>query len=157
MTEGETFMRRALTLAEDNVQSGRGGPFGSVIVRDGTIVGEGANQVTSLHDPTAHAEITAIRNACQTLHTFSLVGCEIYTNCEPCPMCLAAIYWARLDRVYYSNTRDDAAGIGFDDAFFYEELDRPLTERRVPSERVKIVGALDAFEAWLAKEDKIPY
>jgi len=119
MTDGEAFMRRALALAEENVRSGRGGPFGSVIVRNGEIVGEGSNQVTSLHDPTAHAEISAIRNACQALRSFSVAGCEIYTNCEPCPMCLAAIYWARLDRVYYANTRDDAAGIGFDDAFFY--------------------------------------
>src|SRR5262249_17723277 len=118
----EIFMRRAIELSLEQARSGAGGPFGAVIVRDGRIIAEGANRVTPSHDPTAHAEIVAIRNACAALHDFSLAGCEIYTSCEPCPMCLAAIYWARLDRIHYANDRADAAGIGFDDAFLYEEI-----------------------------------
>ncbi|MFQ5550107.1 MAG: nucleoside deaminase [Gemmatimonadales bacterium] len=150
-------MRRALEIAELNVSSGRGGPFGAVIVRGGEIVGEGCNTVTSGNDPTAHAEIMAIRAACGKLGDFSLSGCEIYTNCEPCPMCLAAIYWARLDRIYYANSRSDAAAIGFDDEFLYDEVALPESERKIPAERLDIEGARDAFNAWRDKPDKIPY
>lgn len=144
----ERFMERAIALAEENVRAGRGGPFGAVVVRNGEVIGEGANEVTSRNDPTAHAEITAIRAACTRLGTFSLAGCEIYASCEPCPMCLAAIYWARLDRVYYANTRQDAARVGFDDARFYDELALPPTGRAVPAERLHLPRALDAFAEW---------
>ncbi len=154
---GEDFMRRAIALSVEQANSGVGGPFGAVIVKDGRIIAEGANRVTSSCDPTAHAEIVAIRNACAALHDFSLAGCEIYTSCEPCPMCLAAIYWARLDRIHYANSRSDAAHIGFDDAFLYDEIPRPIEMRSVPTLRLLPEEAIAAFEAWLAKADKIPY
>lgn len=157
MNPREQFMQRAIELAEANVRAGRGGPFGAVVVRSGEVIGEGANEVTSKNDPTAHAEIAAIRAACRHLNHFSLAGCEIYANCEPCPMCLAAIYWARLDRLFYANTRADAARIGFDDAAFYQELVSAIDERSVPTERVPLPRALTAFELWAAKPDRIPY
>lgn len=150
-------MRRAIALAEDSVAGGKGGPFGAVIVHDGRIVGEGSNQVTLNHDPTAHAEVTAIRAACRELGAFSLEGCEIYTSCEPCPMCLSAIYWARIDRIWYGNTAADAAEIGFDDAFIYEEIDRPKDERSIPAARVLPDEAGNAFRMWAESEDKTPY
>ena len=157
MDPREPFMQRAIELAEANVRAGCGGPFGAVVVRSGEVIGEGVNEVTSKNDPTAHAEVAAIRAACRELKHFSLAGCEIYTNCEPCPMCLAAIYWARLDRLFYANTRADAARIGFDDAVFYQELANATGERSVPAERVAMPRALTAFELWAAKPDRIPY
>lgn len=150
-------MRQAIGLSRRKMQEGAGGPFGAVIVRDGTIVGEGWNQVTSANDPTAHAEIVAIRDACRRLGSFSLKGCTIYTSCEPCPMCLSAIYWARFDRMFYANTRDEAAAIGFDDAFLYTEVALPMQSRSLPSARLLDREALDVFEEWAAKPDRVPY
>lgn len=149
-------MRRAIELSIRNVENG-GGPFGAVIARDGEIIAEGVNRVTASHDPTAHAEVSAIRAACAKLGTFDLSGCEIYTSCEPCPMCLGAIYWAHLDRMYYGNDKRDAAGIGFDDSFIYDEMALSVTERRLSSERMLDREAIKAFEAWTEKEDKIRY
>ena len=153
----ETLMRAAIKLAEDNVRSERGGPFGAVVVRDGRIVGRGVNSVTRTNDPSAHAEVLAIRDACQALDTFTLKGCSMYTSCEPCPMCLAAIYWARLDRIFYGNTKADAAGIGFDDAHIYREVSSPAGERVVPAERMLEEEAIRAFEAWEASDTKVPH
>ncbi|HWK45735.1 MAG TPA: nucleoside deaminase [Stellaceae bacterium] len=150
----QSFMRRAIALSQG---IGEGGPFGAVIVKDGRIIAEGNNRVTSTNDPTAHAEIVAIRNACATLNSFSLAGCEIYSSCEPCPMCLAAIYWARLDRIHYGNSRIDAARIGFDDEFLYQEIPRPIGERRMPMTQVLAEEALAAFAAWHRRPDKTPY
>src|SRR5499425_2923487 len=129
----DSFMARAIQLSIENVHSGRGGPFGAVIVRGDNIVAEGSNQVTSTNDPTAHAEVLAIRQACAKLGTFELKDCELYTSCEPCPMCLGAIYWARLARIYFANTAEDAAKIGFDDSFIYSELNKPHMQRRIPT------------------------
>ncbi len=151
------FMRRAIELSRQMMREGRGGPFGAVIVRDGEIVAEGFNMVTSAKDPTAHAEVVAIREACRKLDDFSLAGCEIYTSCEPCPMCLAAIYWARLERMYYANSREDAADIGFDDAFIYDEIPKPVEQRSLPSMRMLDREALTVFAEWARKEDKIEY
>ncbi len=130
------FMRQAIALATENVSSGRGGPFGAVIVRDGAVVATGVNQVTVTNDPTAHAEVVAIRRACAELGVFSLEGCEMYTSCEPCPMCLAAIYWSRMDAIFFGNTAADAAAAGFDDAFLYEELKKPVDSRRIPTRTI---------------------
>lgn len=151
------FMTRAIQLAIDSVQSGRGGPFGAVIVKDGKIVGEGANCVTLTNDPTAHAEMLAIRNACGRLGNFELLECELYTSCEPCPMCLGAIYWSRLAHVYFANTTRDAAEIGFDDSFIYREIVLPHAERRIPTTQMMREEALAAFRAWENKPDKIVY
>ena len=151
------FMREAIRLSRQHMERGAGGPFGAVIVRGTTIVGRGWNKVTSTLDPTAHAEVTAIRAACRRLKTFQLSGCEIYTSCEPCPMCLAAIYWARLDRIWYANTRRDAARIGFDDAVFYREVAAPVTRRRLPMKKLLREEALDVFRAWTAHPDRIMY
>lgn len=156
MSEAE-FMRRAIALSHERMEAGEGGPFGAVIVRDGAIVAEGWNQVTSENDPTAHAEIVAIRRACAALDNFVLDDCEIYTSCEPCPMCLSAIYWARLKCLYYGNSKDDAAGIGFDDAYLYREVGLAPGERSVPAIRLLADEALEAFRAWEAKPDKIAY
>ncbi len=150
-------MRRAIALSHERMEAGDGGPFGAVIVRDGAIVAEGWNQVTSENDPTAHAEIVAIRRACAALESFVLDDCEIYTSCEPCPMCLSAIYWARLRRLYYGNSKDDAAGIGFDDAYLYREVGLAPGERSVPTVRLLADEALEAFRAWEAKPDKTAY
>ena len=150
-------MRRAIVLASDNVRSGSGGPFGAVIVREGAVVGEGANRVTCNHDPTAHAEVCAIRAACHALETFSLHGCEIYSSCEPCPMCLAAIYWARIDRIWFGNTSADAARAGFDDAFLYRELALPTRQRTLPSSMLLREPAWESFQLWLDSPAKIPY
>jgi guanine deaminase len=152
-----TFMARAIQLSLESVQSGGGGPFGAVVVRKGDIIGEGVNQVTAGNDPTAHAEVLAIRRACAKLGTFELTGCELYTSCEPCPMCLGAIYWARLARVYYANTAADAAAIGFDDSLIYAELKAPPIERSIPAVQMMREEALAAFRAWSEKSDKIPY
>jgi guanine deaminase len=151
------FMQVAIDLSLQNVRSGKGGPFGAVIVKNGTIIATGHNQVTSTNDPTAHAEIVAIREACRVLQNFQLKGCELYTSCEPCPMCLGAIYWARLDRVYYANTKTDAAQIGFDDRLIYEELDLPMSDRTLPMVQLMRQEALVAFQTWNKKIDKIEY
>ena len=157
MAEPKDLIRRAVALSAEKMREGFGGPFGAVVARDGEILAEGYNQVTAYHDPTAHAEVVAIREACRKLGSFSLQGCEMYTSCEPCPMCLGAIYWARLDRVYYANTRSDAAAIGFDDDHIYRELDKPIDERAVPFIRLESEEARRAFQEWLEKPDKIPY
>ena len=152
----EELMRKAIELSIDNVAAG-GGPFGAVIAKDGEIIATGVNRVTADHDPTAHAEINAIRKACQVLNTFDLSGCELYTSCEPCPMCLGAIYWAHLDRVYYGNSKQDAANIDFDDSFIYDELSRDYSERKLPMERLLPEEAIKAFTYWEQKEDKVRY
>lgn len=151
------FMRRAIALASENVGSGNGGPFGAVIVRDGVIVGEGTNRVTEQNDPTAHAEITAIRAACAQLDTYVLRGCEIYSSCEPCPMCLAAIYWAHLDRIWYGNTSADAARVDFDDAKLYRELSLPAAQRAIASGMLLPDEAWESFRLWIATPNKIVY
>ena len=151
------FMARAIELSIQGVQSGRGGPFGAVIVKDGEILGEGANQVTSTKDPTAHAEMLAIRMACARLGSFELKNCELYTSCEPCPMCLGAIYWARLARVYFANTAEDAAKFGFDDSLIYSELKQAHANRRIPVIQMMREEALAGFHAWEAKPNKILY
>lgn len=150
-------MRRAIALSLENVKSGRGGPFAALVVQNGEILGEGTNQVTSTNDPSAHAEVLAIRQACKKLNDFRLAGCEVYATCEPCPMCMALIYWARLDRVYYGNTAMDAAAIGFDDARIYRELNEPSSKRNIPMVQVLRDEALAAFRAWEAKPDKVRY
>ena len=152
----EDLMRRAIALAVDNVANG-GGPFGAVIARDDEIVAEGVNRVTANHDPTAHAEVSAIRAACSQLQTFDLTGCEIYTSCEPCPMCLGAIYWAHLDRIFYGANQHDAAAINFDDAFIYRELAVPVEQREKQMTALLPSEALAAFEAWRQKDDKVEY
>ena len=155
--DAQSLMRQAIRLSLEKMDQGQGGPFGAVIAREGSIISEGYNQVTSQNDPTAHAEIVAIRRACETLDNFSLAGCDIYTSCEPCPMCLSAIYWARIDRIYYANTRQDAAVIGFDDEFLYREVSIPLEHRQIPTTRLLEHEAIAAFEAWMNKSDKILY
>lgn len=155
MTKQE-LMQRAIDLAVENVRNG-GGPFGAVIARGGEIVAEGVNRVTSQHDPTAHAEVQAIRKACSELNTFDLTGLDIYASCEPCPMCLGAIYWAHLDHLYFVGTKDDAARIGFDDAFIYKELPLPIHERKLPTEAMMNAEAQAPFVAWQEKEDKVEY
>ena len=155
MTKQE-LMQRAIDLAVENVRNG-GGPFGAVIARGGEIVAEGVNRVTSQHDPTAHAEVQAIRKACSELNTFDLTGLDIYASCEPCPMCLGAIYWAHLDHLYFAGTKDDAARIGFDDAFIYKELPLPIHERKLPTEAMMNAEAQAPFVAWQEKDDKVEY
>lgn len=150
------LMREAIRLSEENLRNG-GGPFGAVIAKDGEIVATGVNRVTSESDPTAHAEVNAIRAACRRLGTFNLSGCEIYSSCEPCPMCLGAIYWARLDALYYGNDKHDAARIGFDDAFIYEEIDLKPQERKLASRRLLAEEAIRAFDEWMNKKDKVEY
>lgn len=158
MREQETaHMREAIRLSIQNVNSGKGGPFGAVVVKDGKIIARGANSVTATNDPTAHAEVVAIREACKTLNTFQLEGCEIYTSCEPCPMCLGAIYWARPDKLYYANTKQDAAAIDFDDQFIYEELEKPLGERKLFTQQLLREEALEAFQKWSHSTQKIEY
>ena len=150
-------MRQAIDLATENVRSGRGGPFAALIVKHGQVVSQGTNLVTSGNDPTAHAEIVAIRSACQSLYTFQLAGCEIYTTCEPCPMCLGAIYWARLSRVYFACTAADAADAGFDDSFIYSQSRLPHGERQIPMTQLMRDSSLRAFQAWADKQDKVRY
>jgi guanine deaminase len=151
------FMEQAIALATENVTSGCGGPFGSVIVRNGKVIAAGANQVTSNNDPTAHAEIVAIRKACEALGSFSLAGCEIYTSCEPCPMCMAAIYWARMDAIYFGNTAADARWAGFDDAHLYDEVKKPIEERSIPTINLMRDKAISSFEAWREHAGRIDY
>jgi guanine deaminase len=151
------FMREAIRLSIQMMRRGKGGPFGAVVVRDGKVVGRGSNQVTSTNDPTAHAEILAIREACQRLKTFQLDDCDLYTSCEPCPMCLSAIYWARLGNVFYANTRQDAARIDFDDDFIYREVALPIGKRTLKMKQLLREEALAAFAEWQQKTDKILY
>ena len=155
--EHNQFMRLAIAMSEDNVRSGNGGPFGAVIVKDGVVVAKGCNLVTSTNDPTAHAEVSTIRLACTALNTFDLSGCIIYTSCEPCPMCLGAIYWARIDMVYYGNTKKDAADIGFDDQFIYEELDLPMAQRKLPISQMMRDESIRAFQLWETTDTKTKY
>ncbi len=157
MKEKEGFMREAIRLSIENMRAGNGGPFGAVVVKDGKIIARGFNQVTSSNDPTAHAEVVAIREACKVLNSFQLEDCEIYTSCEPCPMCLGAIYWARPSKMYYANTKKDAANIGFDDQFIYEELDLPLDKRQLSAEQLLQDEAIVAFKEWEEKTNKIEY
>ncbi len=155
--EHMSFMRRAIALAIEGVESGAGGPFGAVVVKNGEIVGEGYNHVTSSCDPTAHAEIVAMREACQKMNTFQLEGCILYTSCEPCPMCFGAIYWARPDKVYYAATKEDAAEALFDDAFIYKELSLPSSNRRIPFLPLLNQEGKAPFESWMDKEDREAY
>jgi len=150
-------MREAIRLSLEKSRDNCGGPFGAVVVREGEIIGRGWNQVTSKNDPTAHAEVMAIRAACKKLNTFQLDDCELYTSCEPCPMCLSAIYWARVRRIFYANTRRDAARIKFDDNLIYREISRPMARRKIPMRQLLRPEALKAFAAWEAKTDKVRY
>ena len=150
-------MRAAIRLSQTKMRANCGGPFGAVVVRHGKIIARGWNQVTSTNDPTAHAEVTAIRAACRKLKTFQLNDCELYTSCEPCPMCLAAIYWARFKKVYYANTRADAANIQFDDEWLYREVSKPVGKRKIPMRQLLRAEALKIFAEWQAKPDKIRY
>ena len=150
------FMKKAIELSVESVNNG-GGPFGCVIVKDKKIISEGSNKVTSTNDPTAHGEIVAIRKACEKLKDFSLKGCELYSNCEPCPMCLSAIYWARIEKIYYANTREDAQEIDFDDSFIYSEFKKNINERKIPMFQMMRNEALKTFELWHKKKDKIKY
>ena len=150
------FMKRAIELSVESVNNG-GGPFGCVIVKDNKIISEGSNKVTSTNDPTAHGEIVAIRDACKELNNFSLNGCELYSNCEPCPMCLSAIYWARIEKIYYANTRKDAQKIDFDDSLIYSEFKKNIDKRKIPMIQMMRNEALKAFELWDKKTDKVKY
>lgn len=150
-------MKQAIQLSVENMRQGAGGPFGAVVVKDGKIVGTGWNKVTSTNDPTAHAEVVAIRDACRNLNNFDLSGATIYTSCEPCPMCLSAIYWARIEKIYYANTRKDAADIAFDDDFIYQEIPKDIKDRKVPMEQCCHDEALAAFKEWQEKQDKVRY
>lgn len=150
-------MKRAIELSKEKMLNNEGGPFGAVIVKDGEIIAEGWNQVTSCNDPTAHAEVNAIRNACKKINNFSLEGYSIYTSCEPCPMCLSAIYWARLDKIYYANTRKDAAAIDFDDDHIYSEINIPIEKRKIPMEQIDRDKAIEVFKTWTKKQDKVEY
>ena len=158
MTDSQkNFMRQAIQLAKDGMLSGAGGPFGCVIVKDGKIVGQGSNRVLTTQDPTAHAEVVAIRDACKNLNHFQLEGCELYASCEPCPMCLGAIYWARPDRVFFACTKEDAAAIGFDDELIYREIEIKPSKRKIPMENLLREESLEAFELWKEKGDKALY
>ena len=150
------FMSRAIELSIESVKSG-GGPFGSVIIKNNGIISEGMNRVTKNNDPTAHGEIVAIRNACKNLNDFSLKGCELYTSCEPCPMCLSAIYWSRIDKIYYANTRDDAKKIDFDDSLIYSELTKKIKERKIPTTQLMRDEALQGFKLWKNTKNKVKY
>ncbi len=151
------YLREAVQLAHEHMRAGAGGPFGALVVRDGEIIGKGWNRVTSHNDPTAHAEVSAIRAACDKVGDFSLAGSVIYTSCEPCPMCLGAIWWSRIDVVYFASTRDDAARVGFDDAALYREVSLALSDRQLPLLRYALPEAEDLMNAWTQKDDKIPY
>ena len=153
----EAFLRQAVDLAVDNVRQGLGGPFGALVVKDGEVIATGANRVTTSNDPTAHAEIVAIREACQKVGAFRLDGCDIYTSCEPCPMCLGAIYWARVKGFYFAGSQDDAARGQFDDSFIYSELHKPLDGRTIPGYRLLATEGFRPFEEWLKSQRKVPY
>lgn len=154
--EHEKFMKIAIDLANLSIETG-GGPFGAIVVKNGEVIARGSNSVTKLNDPTAHAEVQAIRNACSELNTFNLEGCVVYTSCEPCPMCLSAIYWAGIERVYFANTRQDAADIGFDDSLIYNEIPLAHSKRKIPAEQFMREEAIETFRLWSAKEDKVEY
>ena len=156
MTQEEMFMKEAIRMSRESVENG-GGPFGAVIVKAGEIIAKASNKVTQDNDPTAHAEVTAIRTAAKKLKTFNLSGCEIYTSCEPCPMCFGAIYWAHLDKLYFAGTKADAKEIGFDDSFIYEEIELPYDKRKIPNIQLLRDEALKAFQDWKEKDDKIEY
>jgi tRNA(Arg) A34 adenosine deaminase TadA len=156
-TPDNAFMQEAIAEARHGMNANEGGPFGAVIVREGIIIGRGHNRVTSSNDPTAHAEITAIRAACQKLDSYTLKGCDIYTSCEPCPMCLSAIYWARLETIYYACDRQNAAAIGFDDNLIYEQIPLPMDQRLIPMLRLLPEEAQTVFQEWSAKPDRTPY
>lgn len=153
----ERFMREVIAMAVENVRAGRGGPFAALVAKDGNVVARGTNLVTTTHDPTAHAEIVAIRRASRALDAYWLEGCDLYTSCEPCPMCMGAVYWAHLDRVFYGSTRHDAARAGFDDAHIYDELEKPLRDRELPVVNLLRDEAWRAFEAWQAFEARVSY
>lgn len=153
----QAFMQEAIQLAYEGMRNGEGGPFGAIVVKNGEIIGKGNNKVAVTNDPTAHAEVVAIREACRHLNHFQLEGCTLYTSCEPCPMCLGAIYWARPKQVYFACTREDAANIGFDDHFIYEEMEMPLQERKIPAVQLLREEALKAFAEWQGMEDKFVY
>jgi guanine deaminase len=155
--EDRAHLARAVALSREHMQAGEGGPFGALIVRHGRILAEGWNQVTSTNDPTAHAEVVAIRRACAAVDTFALEGAVLYASCEPCPMCLASAYWARISRIVYANTRDQAAAIGFDDAFIYDEMPKPPTLRLLPMQHAPSAEAEAVFREWLSKPDRIAY
>ncbi|RYF89382.1 MAG: nucleoside deaminase [Chitinophagaceae bacterium] len=157
MTREEKYMQEAIALSKQGISQNEGGPFGCVIVKDDVIVGRGNNKVTSTNDPTAHAEVVAIRDACNNLGTFQLDGCEVYTSCEPCPMCLGAIYWARPSVIYYANNREDAAQIGFDDSMIYEEMSCDIIDRKIPIKALGRDAALQVFKEWQQKTDKTKY
>jgi len=156
-TEISSYMLEAIRLSVANVEEGKGGPFGAVVVKDGVIIAHGANEVTSSNDPTAHAEVVAIRKACKVLNTFQLDGCEIYTSCEPCPMCLGAIYWARPSKLFYANSKEDAAKIQFDDQFIYEEIAKPVSERKLFTKQIMREEAMEAFKKWSESTVKKEY
>jgi guanine deaminase len=151
------YMKMAIDLSRTGMLQGKGGPFGCVIVKDGKVIGIGCNSVLTTNDPTAHAEVVAIRDACKNLGTFQLDGCDLYTSCEPCPMCLGAIYWARPDRVFYANTKTDAAEVGFDDQFIYEELEQPFLERKIPFSQLSREEANRVFQEWVLLDNKTLY
>ena len=157
MIDHKKFMKEAITLASQNANENQGGPFGAIVVKDGEIVGRGVNKVTSSNDPTAHAEVVAIRDAAKNLGTFNLEGCEIYSSCEPCPMCLGAIYWARINMLHYAGTKDDAAKADFDDSVIYKEFCLPKEKRFIPSSQLMRDDAVKIFEEWIKNENKIPY
>jgi guanine deaminase len=157
MIEQEVFMQEAIRLSFETMRNNFGGPFGAVVVKDGKIISKGFNCVIATNDPTAHAEVVAIREACKTLNTFQLDGCEIYTSCEPCPMCLAAIYWARPSKIYFANTKQDAARIGFDDDFIYKEIQQMIGDRKIPMQQLAREEAILAFEEWEQKSDRMKY
>ncbi|AWM14981.1 nucleoside deaminase [Flavobacterium sp. NRK F10] len=157
MCNHSKFITEAVELSRNGMNNNEGGPFGAIVVKDGKIVGKGNNRVTSTNDPTAHAEVVAIREACKTLNSFQLDDCILYTSCEPCPMCLGAIYWARPDKVFYANTREDAAAIGFDDDFIYEEINIGMENRKIPFEQLGREEALKVFNEWKNKADKLEY
>lgn len=151
------FMKKAIRLSVANVEKGNGGPFGAIVVKDGKVIARGVNKVTSTNDPTAHAEVVAIRKACKVLKTYQLTGCEIYTSCEPCPMCLAAIYWSRPDKIFFAGSKEDAAAIDFDDKLIYEEIAKPIAERKIFTQQLLRDEALEAFRKWNESPNKIEY
>ncbi|HAQ39341.1 MAG TPA: nucleoside deaminase [Saprospiraceae bacterium] len=157
MTEHKKFMKMAIDLAKENILGPVGGPFGAVIVRNGVVIGKGVNKVTANHDPTAHAEVEAIRDACKNLGTFQLDGCVIYSSCEPCPMCLGAIYWARPDAIYYASDREDAASAEFDDSFIYLEITKDPSSRKIPTRQIMRKESLEIFDEWMKKSNKKKY
>lgn len=155
--EDIAYLQQAVDLARQGVENGRGGPFGCIVVKDGVVVGKGCNMVTSTNDPTAHAEVVAIRDACGRLGDYQLTGCDVYTSCEPCPMCLGALYWARPRRIVFASTRHEAAGAGFDDAFIYEEINLPFGDRKIPFEGQSLPAALELFRLWKEQGNKKLY